>query len=172
MATALNHFVPSIETDIIVFVLLEQVIGTHLVAVQQQVLGIQNSIFFRYFLFVCRQIRNQTYIFFEMNGGTLQQSPHQLVWIPCHGLSSFNACHTVTLVLGQQAPATPCRINVQPETILLTNVSDGMDGIECPDHSRSLRAVHEVGSVTEFQPFDDESFEFRRDHPPPDCTMC
>jgi hypothetical protein len=38
VSTALNHFVARVVSDVVVFVLLEQIIGAHLIAINQKTL--------------------------------------------------------------------------------------------------------------------------------------
>lgn len=82
-------------------------------------------------------------------------------------MCSFDAVETMSLVAGQETSTTPCGIDVQPEAVLFAQVRNGMDGIESPDNSGSLRAVHEERSVTKFQALDYQSLQLCGNHATP-----
>lgn len=82
-------------------------------------------------------------------------------------MRSFDAFESISLVAGQEASSTPCRVHVKPEAVLVADVGDRENGIECPDDRRSLRAVDEVRFVTEFESLNDQSLQLRGNHATP-----
>ena len=83
MATALDDFVAGIVGDVIVFVLLEQVVGAHPVAMVQQTLH-QAPINMTKSIYRILTMRYYTHVLLEVNCGTLEDDVHEFVRIPSH----------------------------------------------------------------------------------------
>ena len=83
VATALDDFVAGIVGDVIVFVLLEQVVGAHPVAMVQQTLH-QTPINMTKSIYRILTMRYYTHVLLEVNCGTLEDDVHEFVRIPSH----------------------------------------------------------------------------------------
>ena len=89
MPTALDHFISRVVGDVVVFVLLEQVVGAHAIAVIQQTLSSKVPTFSINFVlaFLKKGKTSKSHVLFEMNCGTLEKDVHQFVRIPSHRIS-------------------------------------------------------------------------------------
>lgn len=74
MPTALDHFISRVVGDVVVFVLLEQVVGAHAIAVIQQTLSSKLPTFSINFVlaFLKKGKTSKSHVLFEMNCGTLE----------------------------------------------------------------------------------------------------
>merc|ERR1719411_1066334 len=107
VTTTLDHLVARVVAHVVVLVLLEQVARLHGVAVRQDALLLQ------------------------VESGALEENTEELVRVPSEAVRSLHPREPADPVCGaHQQTSTPGSVNMKPEAELLTDISNGVDGVE------------------------------------------
>lgn len=165
VAAALDHFVARVEADVVVFILLEQIVGAHLIAAHEQVLF--THIWVSYLYLPQGHIEEEeehTYLFAEVNRRTLEDAAHELVRIPGDRVGALDAGQLVAQLRRQQAAAAPGRVNVEPHVVLGADVGDRVHRIEGAQNGRAAGAVHVEGPIARLDALPHEALEFVHAH--------
>lgn len=100
MAATLDDLVAGVIGHVIVFVLLEQIVGAHLIALNEETLQKKWLVLQTSFTGRCEgaiEMLCSTYVLPEVNSAALQYGGHELVGVPSYRLGAFNARQFVAL---------------------------------------------------------------------------